>query len=92
MPKSKIRKKKASYTPPRTAGGGTATTPVKVPGPTHPVYVTVMLGLMLAGLLWLVVNYLAGDRIAFMVELGSFNFLIGFALIVVGLFMTMRWR
>ena len=66
--------------------------PVKVAGPTHPVYVAVMLGLMLAGLAWLVVNYLAGDVIPFMVALGSWNFLIGFSLIVIGLLMTMRWR
>ncbi|HVL86292.1 MAG TPA: cell division protein CrgA [Pseudonocardia sp.] len=88
MPKSKVRKK-ATYTPPPKAGGGV---PAKVAGPTHPVYVVVMLGLMLAGLAWLVVNYLAGDRIDFMYELGAANFLIGFALIVVGLLMTMRWR
>jgi hypothetical protein len=56
------------------------------------VYVAVMLGLMLAGLAWLVVNYLAGDVIPFMVALGSWNFLIGFSLIVIGLLMTMRWR
>lgn len=91
MPKSKVRKK-APYTPPRTAGGGSTVAPVKVAGPTHPVYVAVMLGLMVAGLLWLVVNYLAGDQIGFMLQLGSYNFLIGFALIVIGLFMTMRWR
>jgi hypothetical protein len=65
---------------------------VKVKGPTHPIYVAVMLGLMLLGLAWLVANYLAGDSIPFMVALGSWNFLIGFALIVVGLLMTMRWR
>ncbi|MGE3288749.1 MAG: cell division protein CrgA [Pseudonocardia sp.] len=91
MPKSKVRKK-APYTAPRTAGGGTAASPAKVAGPSHPVYVAVMLGLMLAGLLWLVVNYLAGDKIGFMVQLGVWNFAIGFVLIVVGLFMTMRWR
>ena len=51
-----------------------------------------VLGLMLAGLVWLVVNYLAGDKIDFMVQLGSWNFAIGFVLIVIGLFMTMRWR
>ncbi len=51
----------------RHAGSGK---PVKVAGPTHPVYVAVMLGLMLAGLAWLVVNYLAGDVIPFMVALG----------------------
>lgn len=89
MPKSKVRKK-AVYTPP--PGEGRITTPVKVAGPTHPVYVAVMLGLMLAGLAWLVVNYLAGDSIPFMVALGPWNFAIGFSLIVIGLLMTMRWR
>jgi hypothetical protein len=88
MPKSKVRKKTV-YTPPPNER---TTTPVKVAGPTHPVYVAVMLGLMLAGLAWLVVNYLAGESLAFMVALGPFNFLIGFSLIVVGLLMTMRWR
>jgi uncharacterized membrane protein len=87
MPKSKVRRK-AAYTPPSNA----QRTPVKVAGPTHPVYVAVMLGLMLLGLAWLVVNYLAGDKIGFMIALGSWNFVIGFALIVVGLLMTMRWR
>jgi uncharacterized membrane protein len=88
MPKSKVRKKTA-YTAP---AGASNRTPVKVAGPTHPVYVAVMLGLMLAGLAWLVVNYLAGQDIPFMVALGPWNFLIGFALIVIGLLMTMRWR
>ena len=86
MPKSKVRRK-AAYTPPPSGR-----TPVKVAGPTHPVYVAVMLGLMLLGLAWLVVNYLAGDKISFMIQLGAWNFVIGFALIVVGLLMTMRWR
>ena len=87
MPKSKVRKK-AAYTPPTSA----SRKPAKVAGPTHPVYVAVMLGLMLLGLVWLVVNYLAGDRIGFMTALGAGNFAIGFGLIVVGLLMTMRWR
>jgi len=91
MPKSKVRKK-TSYTPPTSTTSGGNRTPVKVKGPTHPVYIAVMLGLMLAGLAWLVVNYLAGDQLDFMIALGSWNFLIGFALIVIGLLMTMRWR
>jgi hypothetical protein len=89
MPKSKVRKK-AVYTPPPSERAGT--TPVKVAGPTHPVYIAVMLGLMLVGLAWLVINYLAGNLIPFMVMLGPWNFAIGFALIVIGLLMTMRWR
>ena len=47
---------------------------------------------LLIGLLWLVVNYLAGDKIPFMLELGAWNFAVGFAFIIVGLLMTMRWR
>ena len=89
MPKSKVRKKTV-YTAP--AGERRSTTPVKVAGPTHPIYIGVMLGLMLLGLAWLVVNYLAGPNIVWMNALGSWNFLIGFALIVIGLLMTMRWR
>lgn len=89
MPKSKVRKK-AAYTAPLRAGeSGNA---AKVAGPSHPVYVATFLGLMLAGLLWLVVNYLAASSIPFMLALGPWNYLIGFALIVVGLLMTMGWR
>jgi hypothetical protein len=51
-----------------------------------------MLGLMVLGLLWLVVNYLAVDKIPLLNSLGNWNFLIGFALMVSGLLMTMRWR
>jgi len=87
MPKSKVRKK-AVY-----ATSADKRTPVKLKaGPSHPVYLTVMFGMMLLGLAWLVVNYLAGERIGLMAELGPWNFLIGFALLVVGLLMTMRWR
>ncbi|SHE64230.1 cell division protein CrgA [Streptoalloteichus hindustanus] len=88
MPKSKVRKKTV-YTPPPDRR-----TPVraKAVGPSHPVYVTVMLGLMLLGLAWLVVYYLASDKIGFMADLGGWNFAVGFALMITGLLMTMRWR
>ncbi|TNC27302.1 cell division protein CrgA [Amycolatopsis alkalitolerans] len=88
MPKSKVRKKTA-YTPPADRR-----TPVKVraAGPSHPIYKIVMFGLMLVGLAWLVVNYIAVDKISFMSDLGNWNFAIGFALMISGLLMTMRWR
>ena len=88
MPKSKVRKK-AVYTPPTDRR-----TPVKVKsaGPSHPIYVVVMLGVMVLGLAWLVVNYIAGENIPFMADLGNWNFAIGFALMIGGLLMTMRWR
>lgn len=88
MPKSKVRKKPA-YTPP--AAKPTAAS-VRAAGPSHPLYVGVMLGLMLLGLVWLVVMYLAQDKLDFMSELGNWNFAIGFSLIITGLLMTTRWR
>jgi UPF0233 membrane protein cauri_0028 len=51
-----------------------------------------MLGLMVIGLLWLVVNYLAGQDIPFMADLGAWNYGIGFGLAIIGLLMTMGWR
>ncbi|GAA2821760.1 cell division protein CrgA [Saccharopolyspora taberi] len=88
MPKSKVRKKD-SATP-----VADRRTPVKAKavGPSHPIYVVVMLGMMVIGLLWLVVNYLAGESIPFMADLGAWNFAVGFAFMIVGLLMTMRWR
>jgi hypothetical protein len=88
MPKSKVRKK-AVYTAPADRR-----TPVKVrsAGPSHPIYIAVMLGVMLLGLAWLVVNYIAQDKIPFIADLGNWNFAIGFALMIAGLLMTMRWR
>ncbi|WP_336084620.1 cell division protein CrgA [Nocardia sp. SSK8] len=88
MPKSKVRKK-ADYTP-----SPASRTPVKVKavGPSPVWYVAIMLGFMLAGLAWLIIYYLAQEHIGWMYDLGAWNFLIGFGLMVVGLIMTMRWR
>ena len=88
MPKSKVRKK-AIYTPPADRR-----TPVKAKaaGPSHPIYLVVMLGLMVLGLAWMVVYYLAQDKIPLLNSLGGWNFGIGFALMISGLLMTMRWR
>ncbi|WP_019931992.1 cell division protein CrgA [Nocardia sp. BMG111209] len=88
MPKSKVRKKTDySITP-------NSRIPVKVraAGPSPAWYITVMLGFMLAGLVWLLVYYLGADHISWMSDLGAWNFLIGFGLMVIGLIMTMRWR
>lgn len=88
MPKSKVRKKKDD-----SATLSVSRTPVKVKAaPSSTIYVTVMLGLMVIGLLWLVVYYLAAEQISWMNDLGAWNFLIGFGFMVVGLVMTMRWR
>ena len=89
MPKSKVRKKDSSSL---DGDRQTSSSAQAALGPSSPIYITAMLGLMLIGLLWLVVNYLAGDKIGFMTDLGSWNFAIGFAFIIIGLLMTMRWR
>ena len=91
MPKSKYN---PSSTPaPSTARSAANRTPVKVNAEGTPKwYIVVMLGLMLIGLAWIVVNYLAGEQIAFMAALGPWNYLIGFGLAIIGLLMTMGWR
>jgi uncharacterized membrane protein len=88
MPKSKVRKKDT------LSVSGDRRTPVKAKtvGPSHPIYIVVMLGMMVIGLLWLVVNYLAGEKIPFMADLGPWNFAVGFGFMIIGLLMTMRWR
>jgi Cell division protein CrgA len=88
MPKSKVRKKSVFTAPTNQLGA----VKVRVAGPSHPFYVAVMLGSMLLGLLWLVVNYIAIDKIPLLSHLGNWNFLIGFALMIIGLLMTMGWR
>ena len=51
-----------------------------------------MLLMMLAGLVYIIVFYVRGDRIPFMVSLGAWNYAVGFAAIIVGLLMAMRWN
>ena len=90
MPKSKVRKKSV-YTPPEgvlPSRGGQA----RAAQPSPRWFAWVMIGLMLIGLLWIVVYYVAGERIPFMVSLSAWNFAIGFGAMVAGLIMSMRWR
>jgi Cell division protein CrgA len=90
LPKSKVRKKSV-YTPPAgvlPAGGGRA----RAVQPSPRWYAVLMVALMLVGLVWIVVYYVAGDKIPVMVSLGAWNFAIGFGAMVAGLIMSMRWR
>ncbi len=90
MPKSKVRKKSV-YTPPEgVLRPQTAATRAAQPSPRW--YAPAMVTLMVLGLLWIVVYYVAGDQIPFMVTLGAWNFAIGFGAMVLGLIMSMRWR
>ena len=92
MPKAKVTKD-----PIRPAGGnaaaGTSRTPVKVNTGGTPVwYKVIMFGLMIFGLAWLILYYLAGDQISWLTQLGPWNYAIGFAGMILGLLMTMGWR
>ena len=95
MPKSKVRKKVATSTAREMTEANSAAAAAArahVAAPSSPLYIGIMLGLMVLGLLWLVVYYLWGANIPFIAELGNWNFAIGFTLMIAGLLMTMRWR
>ena len=90
MPKSKVRKKSV-YTPPEgVLQSRSAAARAVQPSPRW--YAPLMVTLMVLGLLWIVVYYVAGDRIPFMVSLSAWNLAIGFGAMVLGLVMSMRWR
>ena len=91
MPKSKVRKKSA-YTPPADVADERAARAARAAAPSPRWYAPLMVTLMLIGLLWIVVYYIAGERIPFLVSLGAWNFAIGFGAMVLGLIMSMRWR
>lgn len=90
MPKSKVRKKPA-YTPPTDSlPSARARAAAKEPSP--PWWAPVMVLLMVAGLAYIVVFYVRGDKIPFMISLGAWNYVVGFAPIIAGLVMSMKWR
>lgn len=89
MPKSKVRKQNEYVAPSRSVGGASA---VKQAAPSPQWYPIVFIAIMLFGLAWIAVYYIAGDRIPFMVSMGSWNFLVGFAALVIGLLLAARWR
>ncbi len=93
MPKSKVRKKDTAVgSATRSTQTDSAALRAKVAAPSGPVFLGIMLGLFLVGLIWLIVYYLWSSNIQFLADLGNWNFAIAFGLIVAGLIMTMRWR
>lgn len=90
MPKAKIE----STNSPQSGGSSSISrTPVKINSTQTPTwYKVLMFGFMIVGLGWLLVNYVAGPSIPFMVDLNAWNYLIGFSLFIIGLLMTMGWR
>ena len=84
MPESRSRKK-ADFTPPvrKNSSGHTMSAPWVAP---------VMVACFVLGLAWIVVYYLAGDRIDFLAQLGNWNILIGIGMFGVGFAFATRWR
>jgi hypothetical protein len=77
--KKKTEKVKAEKTP-------------KKPRATSRAWVApLMLTCWLLGLAWLVVFYVAGDKIPVMDDLGNWNLLIGMGLIAVGFVVSTQW-
>ena len=83
MPVSKPRKKRNVSRPVESA-----TTEVK-PNPTW--WAPVMVTLFIVGLIWVVVTYITQSAYP-LPKIGSWNLGVGFAIIMVGFMMTMRWR
>lgn len=84
--KSKSTRKKAVYTPPQRAEKIAVSPRWLVP---------VMLTVMLLGLGWIATYYVTastGADVPVMGDLGNWNLGIGFALIIVGVVLSTKWR
>lgn len=87
MPKSKVRKK--TEAPLRAQSLGSAS---KTIAPSPSWYPIVMAVVLLVGLAYLVVYYLAAQDVPVMKDIGAWNFAVGFGILLVGLGMAVRWR
>ena len=87
MPKSKVRKK----TEP-TLRTSTLAPSGHAVRPSPRWYPIVMAAILVIGLAWIVVYYLAGSSVPLMKDLGAWNFAVGFGLMVIGLGMAVRWH
>ena len=90
MPKAKVSQSNNQFS---GQSSSASRTPVKINTSGTPVwYKALMFFFIRAGLLYLVVNYLAGPSIPVMRDLQAWNYGIGFGLFIIGLLMTMGWR
>jgi hypothetical protein len=87
VPKSKVRKK----TEP-TLRTSTLAPSGHAVRPSPRWYPIVMAAILVLGLAWIVVYYLAGSSVPLMKDLGAWNFAVGFGLMVIGLGMAVRWH
>jgi hypothetical protein len=89
VPKSKVRKKPAYNAGVVNPVGGATGKQIR---PSPPWYPILMVALMVIGLAYIVVYYIAGDRVPLMRDLSSWNFAVGFGFLIVGLGLAVRWR
>jgi hypothetical protein len=81
VPKSRVRSK-AVYTPP----------PSRAKAKVSPRWlVPTMLGCLLVGLAWIALYYITGGTLPAS-ALGAWNLMVGFALIIVGVALSTKWR
>lgn len=84
MPRSRIRRKADFTPPPRRESGGLGVAGRWV-APT-------MVTLLVLGLVWIVVYYIAGNDIPLVQDLGGWNLVIGMGLITGGFIAATRWK
>jgi len=90
VPKSKVRKKPDAPIRTHSTTSSYSSQRVVTPSPTW--YPIVMASVLVLGLAYLVVYYLAGDKVPLMKDIGAWNFGVGFGVMLVGLVMAVRWR
>jgi hypothetical protein len=83
VPKSRVRKKQV-YTPPPSRSPKRAVSP--------PWLAPTMLVCFLLGLAWIALYYVTNNSVSWLVPLGGWNLVCGFALIVAGVVLATRWR
>lgn len=84
MPKSRSRKK-ADYIPPPERTDKSAAVSGRWVVPT-------MVTLLIVGLTWVVLYYVAASSIGFVSALGAWNVAIGFGFMFAGLMVATRWK
>jgi hypothetical protein len=75
---------KAAYTPPPTRSARKQVSPQWVP--------IAMLACFLIGIVWITIFYVTGGDFPLMRQIGNWNLLVGFGLIVAGFGISTQWR
>jgi hypothetical protein len=91
VPKSKVRKKPASAVRPSSVSA-----PARALAPSPSWYPIVMVAVLVIGLAYMILYYLTSSgtspHIPVMASIGSWNFAVGFGVMLLGLVMAVRWR